>query len=184
MGVLGNLGSTVDQGLKKTGGVLNVTRKKRLGEKKSTTQSEIIFMALGALLGLAYALLVEEEEKNLATSIILGVPTGAVAGLLFGYLVDMVSVTIEVVFTTLTSIIKKTAPPLVIIAVGLAVLFAILWAYTKEFGPIGPLTFEQINPWMVKTLDVIKIIFDNTFIKLFDVLSDLLSSLWDFLLNH
>ena len=176
MGVLGNLENTVGQGLKKTGGLLNVTRKKRLDEKKSTTQSEKIFLILGILLGLTYGLLVKEEGQDVYTNVIFGVTIGTVGGIVFGYVVDMVSVLIEAFFGTLI----KIAPPLLITTIIVAVIFLIIWAYTKEFGPIGSITFEQMNTWMVKITDAIKIVFDYTIVKLFNAIS----ALWDFLLNN
>ena len=176
MGVLGNLENTVGQGLKKTGSLLNVTRKKRLDEKKSTTQSEKIFLILGILLGLAYGLLVKEEGQDVYTNIIFGVSVGAIGGIVFGYVVDMVSVLIEAFFGTLI----KVAPPLLIITIILTSIFLVIWAYTKEFGPIGSITFEQMDAWMVKITDIIKTVFDHTIVKLFDAIN----RLWEFLLNN
>ncbi len=184
MGVLGSLENKVGQGLKKTGGALNITRKKRLGEKKAATTSEMIFLVLGILLGLAYGLLVKEEGRGPYTNIIFGVTAGAVGGIVFGYLVDMISVLIEGFFSTLMLVIKKTAPPLFFISLLATATFLVVWAYTKEFGPIGSVTFEQMDEWMVKIVDVLKTVFEHTFVKLFNIISDLLGKLWDFLLNH
>ena len=156
----------------------------RSGEKKITTPSEIIFLLLGALLGLAYGFLVEEEEKDLATNIILAVPAGAIGGLLFGYLVDMISVLIEAIFNTSTAIIKKTVPPILIITFLATAIFLVIWAYTKQFGPIGSITFEQMDIWLEKILDVIKTFYNGSLAKLFNAIGDLFNKLWEFLLNN
>ncbi|MCG8381859.1 MAG: hypothetical protein MJA28_06525 [Gammaproteobacteria bacterium] len=179
MGVL----SKFEEGVKKTGGALNVTRKRRLKEDKAMTGSEWLFLFVGILLGALYGFMVEKNETEPFVSIILWTAAGAAGGYLFGYLVDMASVIMEAIFGALLTIVKKTAPPLFWITLVVLILLLVVWAYTKQVGPIGSITAETMDQLWAKIGEYTVIIYENTILKLFNFISELLSELWNFYLN-